>query len=265
MRFPGFAKTDISADMKALLLAAGTGTRLTGPDDKGRPKSLLQFGGETLLARHVRLLRGLGIEELTLVVGYNQDQIRDEIAAIGANDFVRFVENPRYREGSVISMWSARDLLTGGGEGLFMDADVLYDPAILERMVASDSATCFPYDSSFEDGEEPVKFCLRDGRPVEFRKAIGDVAYDDIGEWVGFIRMGPEFCAALADRTAAYVVKNPTAEPYEEAVRDLILGVFNDKVGAIDIAGLAWIEIDFPEDLIRAEKDILPRVGPRVG
>ena len=48
-------------------------------------------------------------------------------------------------------------------------------------------------------------------------------------------------------------------------MRDLILGVFNDRVGAIDIAGLAWIEIDFPEDLIRAEQEILPRVGPRVG
>ena len=247
--------------MKALILAAGTGTRLTGPDDTGRPKSLLQFGGETLLARHVRILRALEIEELVIVVGYNADQIRAEVKAIGADDFVRFVENPRFREGSVISMWSAREFLTDGGEWLFMDADVLYDPAILKRMVESDAATCFPYDSSFEDGEEPVKFCLRGGRPVEFRKAIGDVAWDDIGEWVGFIRMGPDFCAALADRTGAYVVKNPTAEPYEEAVRDLILGEFNDRVGAVDIAGLAWIEIDFPEDLIRAERDILPRVG----
>jgi choline kinase len=252
--------------MKALILAAGTGTRLTGANDTGRPKSLLQFGGETLLARHIRILRALGIEELVIVVGYNEDQIRGEVTAIGADDFVRFVENPRFREGSVISMWSARDALTDGGDWLFMDADVLYDPAILERMVASDAATCFPYDSSFEDGEEPVKFCLKGGRPVEFRKAIGDVAYDDIGEWVGFIRMGPEFCAALADRTGAYVSDSPTPEPYEEAVRDLILGDFNDRVGAVDIAGLAWIEIDFPEDLIRAEQDILPRIGkPQYG
>ena len=247
--------------MKALILAAGTGTRLTGPDDTGRPKSLLEFGGETLLARHIRILRGLGIEQLVIVVGYNADQIRGEVSAIGADDFVRFIENPRYREGSVISMWSARAALTDGGDWLFMDADVLYDPAILERMVASDAPTCFPYDSSFEDGEEPVKFCLRDGRPVEFRKAIGDVVYDSIGEWVGFIRMGPDFCAALADRTAAYVSDAPTPEPYEEAVRDLILGDYNDRVGAVDIAGLAWIEIDFPDDIRRAEDDILPRLG----
>ncbi len=247
--------------MKALILAAGTGTRLTGPDDSGRPKCLLEFGGETLLARHIRILQDLEIEQLVMVVGYNASLIRDEIAALGAGGFVRFLENPRFREGSVISMWTAREMLSDGDDWLFMDADVLYDPAILQRMLASQSRTCFPYDSGFEDGEEPVKFCLRDGRPVEFRKAIGEVSYEDIGEWVGFIRMGPDFSAALARRTGNYVSATPTVEPYEEAVRDLILGEFNDRVGAVDIAGLAWIEIDFPEDVDRAENEILPRAG----
>ncbi len=247
--------------MKALIIAAGTGSRLTGPDDSGRPKCLLEFGGETLLARHIRILQELSIEELVMVVGYNAHLIRDEVRTLGATDFVRFLENPRFREGSVISMWTARDALSDGGDWLFMDADVLYDPAILRRMAASGDATCFPYDSGFEDGEEPVKFCLRDRRPVEFRKAIGEVAYDKIGEWVGFIRMSPEFSTALARRTDDYVGDAPTQEPYEEAVRDLILGEFNERAGAVDIAGLAWIEIDFPEDVARAEKIILPRVG----
>lgn len=46
--------------MKAIMLAAGTGTRLQRAAD-APPKTLLQFGGKTLLQRHVEILRYLEI------------------------------------------------------------------------------------------------------------------------------------------------------------------------------------------------------------
>jgi choline kinase len=244
--------------MKALMLAAGMGTRLSGFDDSASPKSLLRFGGKSLLERHVGILRELGVEELVIVVGYHAEEIEDEIAAIGAGDFVRFLHNPRYREGSVVSMWTARELLREGGPVLFMDADVLYDKAIIQRMLATTQETCLPYDRDFEEGDEPVKFCLRDGVPVEFRKIIDEVAFDLVGEWVGFIRMSPDFAADLAVAVTPYAEGGDVNAPYEEAVRDLLLGDHNEIVAACDITGLPWIEIDFPEDVVRAEQEILP-------
>lgn len=247
--------------MKALMLAAGMGTRLFGHDDGAAPKSLLRFGDKSLLERHVGILRDLGIEELVLVVGYRAEEIETEIAAIGAGDFVRFLHNPRYRDGSVVSMWTAREMLREGGPVLFMDADVLYDKAIIERMLATTLATCLPFDRDFEAGDEPVKFCLRDGRPVAFGKIIGDVAFDMAGEWVGFIRMSPAFAADLSVAVARYADGGDVNAPYEEAVRDLLLGDHNERVAVADITGLPWIEIDFPEDVIRAEREILPAIG----
>ena len=44
-------------------------------------------------------------------------------------------------------------------------------------------------------------------------------------------------------------------------MRDLLLTKLGDTVGAEDIVGKAWIEIDFPEDVERAETEILPRIG----
>lgn len=246
--------------MKALMLAAGMGNRLSGRDENHPPKCLLQFGGRTLLARHIDNLQAAGVDELVMVVGYRADEIRTEVEALGALDFVRFVENPRYSEGSVISMWTGRAALTSGETVLFMDADVLYDAAILDRMINGPGATCFPFDTSFEDGEEPVKFCLRGDRPVEFRKAVANRDYHTVGEWVGFIRLDPGFAAALARQTETYVADGRVDDPYEEAVRDLLLSDLGDSVGAVDIAGLAWIEIDFPEDVQRAERHILPRI-----
>ena len=242
------------------MLAAGMGNRLSGHDETHRPKCLLRFGGRSLLDRHIENLRSVGVEQLTMVVGYRAHEIEEEIAALGAGDFVRFAANPRYREGSVVSLWAGRAALEAGGPVLFMDADVLYDAAILRRLIDGPGATCFPFDSGFEDGEEPVKFCLRAGRPAEFRKAVPNDRYDTVGEWVGFIRIAPDFAAALARRTDDYVQSGRTDQPYEEAIRDLLLSDLGDTVGAVDIAGLPWIEIDFPEDVERARIRVLPRI-----
>lgn len=236
------------------------GNRLSGQDETHHPKCLLKFGGRTLLQRHIDILRAVGIERLVLVVGYRSHEIEAEIARLGASDFVEFESNPRYRDGSVVSLWTGRKALVSGEPVLFMDADVLYDPAILRDLIDGPGATCFPFDTGFEDGEEPVKFCLRGTRPVEFRKAVRNEDYDTVGEWVGFIRLSPDFATALADRVVSYVDDGRIAEPYEEAVRDLLLTELGDTVGAVDIAGKAWIEIDFPEDVARAETDILPRI-----
>ena len=50
--------------MKAVMLAAGRGTRLSGFDETHVPKSLLRFGGQTLLARHLAALPAPGFPRL---------------------------------------------------------------------------------------------------------------------------------------------------------------------------------------------------------
>src|SRR5688500_9149359 len=112
--------------MKAIMLAAGVGRRLPGGDGEHPPKVLLEFGGLTLLQRHLNALRRLNIESLTLVVGYRAGDIVRALEEAEVGGFVRVVENADFRRGSLISLWTARDALTGGGDVLFMDADVLY-------------------------------------------------------------------------------------------------------------------------------------------
>jgi choline kinase len=249
--------------MIAVMLAAGTGSRLSGSDESHPPKSLLRFDGRSLLERHVEILRAHGAEALVLVVGYRAAEIEAEIRAIDAADFVHFVHNPDYRRGSLVSMWCARDVLTSAGELLFMDADVLYDPAILARMAEPAGAACLPYDRGFEDGAEPVKLCIERGRAVEFRKDVGDVAYDDVGEWIGFIRATPAFAAALAAACEKFVGAGRMDDPCEEAIREVLLTGSGGPVAFADVTGLPWIEIDFPEDVTRAAEEILPAIEGR--
>lgn len=242
------------------MLAAGQGSRLSNNDDGFRPKSLLRFGGTTLLARHIAILRTLGIEELVLVVGYRVDEVLAEVEAVGAADFVRPLHNADYLRGSLVSLWTARDELRAGAPVLVMDADVLYDARLLRRLLDAPHATCLPFDRDFEAGDEPVKLCLRDGVPVEFRKVPTPVAFDTVGEWPGFLRASPAFAGALAAALTAYVDGGRLDEPYEEALRDVMLGSPPEPVGVADITGLAWIEIDFPADVTLAQSEILPRI-----
>jgi choline kinase len=242
--------------MKAIILAAGVGERM-GSAAGGRPKCLLEMDGSSLLARHIRLLRAHGIAEVSVVTGFAAELVAAELTRAGP---AATLHNPDYRAGSVVSLWSARAVLSGGDDVLLMDADVLYHPRVLAELADGPRRSCFLLDRQFEAGEEPVKLCLKRGRIVDFRKRIAPgLDFDLQGESIGFFRFTPEHGRRLADLAGRYVAGGRTGEPYEEAIRDLVLadpGAF----GVEDVTGLPWIELDFPGDLERARREILPRI-----
>src|SRR5690606_9520583 len=64
--------------MKGVILAAGRGARLNGGNGD-MPKCLVTVGGETLLARNVRVLREAGIDDVVVVVGCAADTVRRSV------------------------------------------------------------------------------------------------------------------------------------------------------------------------------------------
>ncbi len=236
------------------MLAAGVGNRLG--EFGHQPKSLLSFGGKTLLQRHLANLAAQGIPHLTICVGYCAEQIDEHVAA--APLAVECVMNDRFRRGSVVSLWTVRDALTCGEEVLLMDADVLYAPRLLTRLVQSQHRNCFLLDEDFIPGDEPVKICVADHQIVEFRKKPDpNIHFDYCGESVGFFKFDPACATALAGVCTAYIEQGRLDEPYEEAIRDLIRAG-QHAMGFEKVAELPWLEIDFPEDLARARNVILP-------
>jgi len=238
----------------AIILAAGVGRRLNGTAGP-LPKALLPFGGRTLLARHIAALRACGVQDVTVVVGFEAAQVQ---AAVGADPHVRLVLNPDYREGSVVSLWAARDVLRAGRPVVLMDADVLYDARLLGRLVSSAHPNALLLDREIEPGDEPVKLCIRDGRIVDFHKRP-QAQHDWHGESVGFFRFTPEAATDLAARTEDYVGGGRRALEYEEPIRDMMQSAPPGLFGFEDITGLPWTEIDFPEDVAKAS-GLLPRL-----
>ncbi len=241
--------------MRALILAAGVGKRIAGAHPA--PKCLLRFGGRTLLERHLELLRACGVDEVVICVGYRENDVRAELARLGAGG-VTVVPNAEFTLGSVISLWAVRDWLDPHSGALVMDADVLYDRRMLGRLTGTSVENCFLLDRDFEPGDEPVKLCVAGGRLVEFRKRIApDLPYEYSGESVGFFRFGGPMARRLASRCEHYRAAGRGSEPHEEAIRDLLLES-PDEFGFEDVTGLPWLEIDFEEDIGRAERTVLP-------
>ncbi len=245
-------------DMSAILLVAGVGKRL-GSATPG-PKVLLEFGGQTLLERHLRTLLAHGIDDIGLTVGYERDAIRREVARLGLQDRVRLIDNPDFRTGSLVSLHVQADRLLAGHAVVLMDGDVLYDPAMIGRLLAAPGENILLMDRDIEPGDEPVKICLKGDRIVDFRKRP-EHAYDRHGESVGFFRFSAATAAALAECCGRYVAEGQTDQEYEEAIRDLILAE-PERFAVADISDIPWIEIDFSGDVARARETVLPRLEP---
>ena len=207
--------------MKAIILAAGVGRRLSEVIQK--PKSLLRFNGRSLIQRHLDNLASLGVCEVCLCLGFEQERI---LAHLDCPDGMtinhRF--NPDFREGSMISLWTMREDFRGDHDTLLMDADVLYESSILADIVQSPRSDLLLIDKDFEPGDEPVKICLQDKAIVEFRKELPtDLVYDEIGESVGFFRFSAAMGRALIESATQYVDAGTREAPCEEAIRDVVL------------------------------------------
>jgi choline kinase len=251
------------AQLRAVILAAGRGIRLTQGDEMHRPKCLLSFGGMSLLERHLRLLNDVGVKDVVLALGFRHELVEAELERLDWQPRPQIVLNPGFELGSVLTLHAAAEPMTRGGDVLLMDGDVLYDVRIAAALVkGTRPVNRILMDRDVEPGEEPVKICLRDGVPVELRKRLADdLKFDTIGESVGFFRFDTAGARRLAELAAGYVMRDGAHMPHEEAVRDL-LQERSQVVEVVDVTGVPWIEIDFPNDVLRAANEILPLLQP---
>ena len=243
-------------NLSAVLLAAGVGRRLGQASPA--PKVLLEFGGRSLLERHCDALSRTGVDELVIVTGFEAEQIESAVRSISAPFPIRLIRNPRFTEGSAVSLAAAGDVLRSGRTVMLMDGDVLYDTRVLTRLKAAAGENVLLVDREFDPGDEPVKLCFdAAGRIVDFRK-VPENPGAWRGESVGFFRFSPAMAARLAERADDYVGSAPRSE-YEEAIRDLMLAE-PDRFAAADVTDLAWTEIDFEDDVVKAREVVLPQL-----
>lgn len=239
--------------MKAIILAAGVGKRLW-PVTQHRPKCLIEIGGQTLLSRYLSSLASVGVQRADIVVGYKHEMIR---AAVEANSFgvrVQLLVNEHFHRGSISSLWIARTALDD--DVLIMDADVLFHQEVLRRLVRSAYSNALLMDDSVNHRGEECMVVAEGGRVIALTKKM-PTRYDHAGEGVGFLKVRHADTPHVVASLRTFVDREAWQMDYEDALIEFFRDV---KVGYEVIAGLPWTEIDFPEDIQKAEREILPKL-----
>jgi choline kinase len=245
--------------MTAFIYAAGRGIRL-GKEFADRQKILLEFDGKSLLEWHVQRLIEVGVKRLAVVTGYKRETIRSRFAALKRGYGITLTEivNADFTEGSVLSMnASIPAIARAEGPVLIMDGDVLYPAEMLRRLIQSPHPSALLIDREYStQDDDPVLVPIRNDRPVEFLKRWQGEA-DQVGESIGFFKIDPADIPLLIEETRQRSVGERRNESYDEVLRALVL---TGRFGYEDVTGIPWTEIDFPNDVVRAETKVLPAI-----
>ncbi|MCL6444358.1 MAG: phosphocholine cytidylyltransferase family protein [Alicyclobacillus sp.] len=234
---------------RSIILAAGQSARLR-PLTADKPKCLLPMGPKTILDWQLESLQSIGVQDVLMVVGYRKEMIQAHIAARYPELRVEYVENPDYMHtNTLFSLKTA--LLHHQGDFYYLNADVVFDDQILERLRDGRDGGYLAVDRK-QCREEEVKVIVEGTQVKEIGKHLNpDVCY---GEFIGVAKFAGGFASRFRDTVLDQAVAGNEMKFFEHA-----LDVMTDKTGmtAVDITGLPCVEVDFPEDYEYAVNEVL--------
>ncbi|WP_243439134.1 NTP transferase domain-containing protein [Fundidesulfovibrio soli] len=225
--------------MKAVILAAGVGSRLGRPF----PKALSELPtGETIMGRQIRILREQGLREIIVVVGFKMAILMEYFPS------VLFKYNPEfYLTNTSKSLLCALEHIERE-DTLWLNGDVVFDDQIIAdimarggNVVAVDRKKC---------GDEEVKYRTDErGRIVEISKTVAE----PLGEAVGINTIGAHHLEVFRQ-----ALRECGDKDYFERGMELVIerGV---TFVPMDVSEYRCIEVDFDEDLKNARSMFAPK------
>ena len=221
-----------------VILAAGMGSRL----GRALPKPLTELsdGRSIMRQQHDNVLGVFGDRaRITTVVGYRAETI------VEAFPDVDYVYNDRYDQTNTSKSLLRALEKTGRGGVLWMNGDVVFDPRLLDRALQ-----CISRDQSFvavntaKVSDEEVKYTVTaEGYINELSKTVRG----GIGEAVGI-----NYISAADKRALVHQLARVDDQDYFERGLELAILENGLLVEPLDISDLYAVEIDFAEDLERA-------------
>ncbi len=231
--------------MKALILAAGLGSRLA-PITDNIPKSLVSVNGKPILIKQIENLLENNVKDITIVSGYKAQIL--EKAVFDKYPFVKVVENHDYAITN--NMYSAYIGIKQMGlkdEFLMMNADVFYDSSVLKSLLSFKCKDAIVVDIG-RYLEESMKVVEHNGKIIKISKQI--LANESLGSSIDVYKFSQEAGTEFYNKCREYI-NNGDLQKWSEVALNDILSSQNFK--ACPLNG-RWFEIDNHEDLALAEK-----------
>jgi choline kinase len=237
---------------EAVILMAGEGSRLRS-SDKTILKPFVPLLGRPLISYTLDALIGAGIKTVNFVVGYESERVIAQLKQLfpsGLNAF--FIENRDWQKQNGVSVLAAANRITS--PFLLTMSDHLFDNTIVDRLIESadpdflNVAVDRKLHSIF-DLEDAMKVQTRGNKVIGIGKDLADYDAIDTGLFVCSLEIfdyleRAKSGAGMSDCSLADGVRMMAAD---------------NKVRAIDIGTGWWQDVDTPQMLRHAEKEMAKR------
>lgn len=238
----------------AIILAAGRGMRLRPLTDT-LPKCLIPVGEFPILYHQVKSLQSHGITRIVLVLGFMAEEIKQYVEKTFPDLKIQFVYNRQFEvTGTLYSLALAAETIAPGVEVFQLNGDVVFDPRVIGLLLNVERDQSYVAAQMGRCAEEEIKIELADnGSVMWLNKKIPPARA--IGEAFGFSKFSPEFFLELKKSLHALKDDYPM-EYFEYAIEHVINN--GTKIYPLDIKELKAVEVDFLDDLKRAQNEVLP-------
>ncbi|NLC52305.1 MAG: phosphocholine cytidylyltransferase family protein [Firmicutes bacterium] len=227
--------------MKAIILAAGRGTRISRMI-RQVPKCTLPVGGKPLIRHTVELLISRGIKPI-VCVGYKRALVEEALVGLGVKTYC----NPFFDiTNSIASLWFAREELDD--DLLIMNGDVFFSPHILDLILADPRDVVMAIDKSRTITGD-FFFTLTGNGSI--RKYGTDLPLQERNcEYVGIAKISRTFLPRFRTRLDELVMKQKHELWWENVLYSFADNNERDILTK-DVGGLFWSEIDYFDDYER--------------
>lgn len=231
--------------MIGVILAAGKGSRLGG-HTADTPKSLLKLNDtQTLLDYNIEVLEKLNVEKIYIVTGFNSSKIEDHVKGTS----IECIFNPFWNCCNVLgSLYMTLPYIEN--DFLFLHADTLVGFEVWEKLFSYEGDIVMPFKRKI-CGEEEMKVKLDEqGNLLQVNKTMDEKDAD--GEFLGIAKFSKNIVPYIREASDR-LFKTGRLDFYmeaavEEAIRD------KRDIKAFDIGDAKFIEVDFEEDYLMAQK-----------
>ena len=231
--------------MKIIIMAAGRGTRISR-HIHGKPKCCVEFEGEPLIHRTIRILTEMKIGEIAIVTGYQSGEV---LKAMGNYQVAKFY-NPFFDvTNSIASLWFARDFFATPDDVIIMNGDLFMEKELIGSIIDETRLPVFLADSS-RIKEADYRFQWKDNMLKKYGKELPNE--ETTGEYVGIGKIDKRFILKFIAKMDEMINSQQSGKWWEDILYSFI-GTGTD-VYVKDINGIFWAELDYIEDFQRIEK-----------
>ena len=230
--------------MKALILAAGIGSRLK-PISDNLPKAMVPVNGKSILEKQIENLKEQGILDIIVIAGYKADYLYEFI--MHKFPFVKIINNIDYADtNNMYSAYLAKDLI-GDNNLILMNGDVFFDSSNLTNLLSSKHENAILVDVDYYS-EESMKVTVFNERITGISKKIS--SKDSFGTSIDIYKFSRKAVQAFFEQCRYYIEDEKLLNLWSEvAINDL----FNNLHFGTSFTSGRWYEIDSIEDLENAE------------